>query len=98
MMRSRSRILLGLVCALALGTLVPASAGAQADPLIPTSVSPSSETEPPPGFEISLREARRIADRLPEVRRERQKDHSIRNESGIPLNLGDARRFQFLYY
>jgi Glycosyltransferase family 87 len=97
-MRTPSRILLYVLCTLALVALAPASAGAQSDPLVPASVTPPSETTPPPGFKVSLREARRIADRQPEVRNERAKDPHLERQGDIPLNLGGPRRYEFLYY
>jgi hypothetical protein len=97
-MRPPSRILLGLLCALALSVLVPASAGAQNAPLAPDSVAPPSNDKPPPGFGISLRQAIQIAGALPEIRKERAKDPSTRVQGSIPTNQGGPLRFQLLYF
>jgi Glycosyltransferase family 87 len=85
-----------LAATVALGAL-PTGAAAQRDPLVPTSVSPESLDEPPPGFRLTAREAMRIADRLPEVRRERRSQPGLRRRVEIPLYLGDARRFEVVY-
>ena len=91
-MRTPSRILAGLLVAMALCVVAPGSASAQNVPLSPPTVAPPSTDKPPPGFKISLVEAFRIAGRLPQVQRERAKDPTTRGQGSIPVHQGGVRR------
>src|SRR5918992_4988689 len=64
---SRPRIAAALLLWLVLAT-APADAPAQGDSLAPEALGPPSPDEPPPRLRLSPREAKRIADGLPEVR------------------------------
>ena len=87
-----------LLCGLLLALLAPGpAAAAQAQrmeaPLLPQSVRPPSQTEPPRGFSISANEARRIANRVPAVRREIAGQTRLRRFVLIPKYIpnGGAR-------
>jgi hypothetical protein len=86
-----------LAAALCCGAAVPEAALAQ-DSVVPQSVAPASPDRPPPGFRLSARQARRIADRVEAVRRERREHPRMRVSVLIPLYLGDARRFEVSYF
>jgi hypothetical protein len=68
---------------------VPAIATAQQDALIPQSLAPAFQDKPPPGYEISPRQARAIAERVPAVRQERAKHPELKPTVGIPAEAGD---------
>jgi hypothetical protein len=99
--RTRSAVKTGslgaLLAVVALCALAPAQAGAQADSLVPQAVTPESPTKPPPSFKLTAVEARRIADRHPEVREELAEHPRARRTVQIPLDGGDSRRFEVLY-
>ena len=90
-----------LLCGLLLALLAPGSATAATkmqDSLLPQSVRPPSQTTPPPGFSISARQARRVADRVPEVRRQSARHGPLRRRIGIPTYVPNDRiRFEVLY-
>jgi Glycosyltransferase family 87 len=88
---------LGLLLALVALGAAPTSASAQADSVVAQTVAPASMTEPPPGFRISAREARRISDAHPEVRSERAEHPSLERVVEIPLYRGPVRQFEVTY-
>lgn len=100
-MRFRS-LTLGLLAALAatlvLGATVPAGAIAQGDALVPMSAPPLDPDKPGPGFRLSANEARRIADRRPEVRAQRAAHPGMKARVDLPLYLGNVRRYEVLYF
>jgi hypothetical protein len=91
---------LPLVAALALAllTALPCAAHAQGDSLVPQSVAPPSQTEPPPGFGISARQARAIAAREPAVQRARAQHPDLAVTASIPTVGGDPSTFEVLFY
>jgi Glycosyltransferase family 87 len=74
----RRRPLIGALFVLAALLAPAAPAHAQQDALVPESVTPPSQTEPPQGFGISSRQAETIAGRMPEVSRQRAEFPSIK--------------------
>jgi hypothetical protein len=85
------RALLCAAVVLAALAALPPIAAAQQDALIPQSlVAPPSEVKPPPGFAISARQARAIAERLPAVRDERAAHPNLRPSVGIPGEASEA--------
>jgi hypothetical protein len=84
--------------AVALLTALPGAAHAQQDSLVPESVAPPSQTEPPPGFGISARQARAIAAREPAVRRARTEHRELAVTASIPTVGGDHGTFEVLFY
>jgi Glycosyltransferase family 87 len=84
--------------AIAILTALPCSANAQGDALVPESVAPPSQTEPPPGFGISARQARTIAAEEPAVRRARAEHPDLEASASIPTVGGDPSTFEVLYY
>jgi hypothetical protein len=100
-MRSRSptlALLAALAATLALGATMPAGAAAQGDSLVPLSAPPLNPGMPGPGFRLSAKAARRIADRLPRIQAERAEHPGMRARVDIPLYLGNVRRYEVLYY
>jgi hypothetical protein len=91
----RPCILSALVVAFMLALALPASATAQG--LSPESAPILSLDEPPPGYELSPREARRIADRHPDVQAERAEHGRLRAVLGLPLDMPEARAFTVTY-
>ena len=95
---ARRRWLLVAALALALLTTLPGAAHAQADSLVPESVAPPSQNEPPPGFGISARQARSIAARVPAVQRLRAERQEVKATVSIPTVTGDPSTFEVLFY
>ena len=89
-----------LVAALTLALLsaLPAAAHAQADSLVPESVAPPSQTEPPPGFGISARQARSIAAQEPAVQRAHAEHPELTATVSIPTFGGEPGTFEVLFY
>ena len=65
---------------------------------MPESVTPRSQTEPPPGFGISALQARSIAARQPAVHRARAEHPELEGTVSIPTFGGDAGTFEVLFY
>src|SRR5215212_3603690 len=83
------RALLGAALVSIVLAAVPAIATAQQDALIPQSLTPAFQDKPPPGYAISARQARAIAERVPAVRQERAKQPELKAVVGIPAEAGD---------
>jgi hypothetical protein len=84
-----------VLAALAAG---PADAHAQQDPLVPQSVAPASETQPPPGFRLSAAQARTIADALPAVQDAKAEHRGLERNVSIPTFGGDPSTFEIVYF
>jgi hypothetical protein len=95
---ARRRLPLVAALALALLTALPCAAHAQGDSLVPESVAPPSQIEPPPGFGISARQARAIAAREPAVQRARAQHPDLAVTASIPTVGGDPSTFEVLFY
>ena len=67
----------------------PAPAHAQQDALVPESVAPPSQTEPPPGFGISARQARAQAERVQAVGRARAEHPELKATVAIPTSADE---------
>jgi hypothetical protein len=89
-----------LAAALVLAALAagPADAHAQQDPLVPQSVAPASETQPPPGFRLSAAQARTIADALPAVQDAKAEHRGLERNVSIPTFGGDPSTFEIVYF
>ena len=83
---------------LALFAALPAAAHAQGDSLVPQSVAPPSQNEPPPGFGISARQARSIAAQDASVQRARAEHPGLEATVSIPTFGGDPGTFEVLFY
>ena len=86
---ARRRSLIGACLVIVALVAVPAPALAQQDALVPESVAPPSQTEPPPGFGISARQARSTAERVPEVRATRGEHPGLRPLVAIDTSAGE---------
>jgi hypothetical protein len=86
---ARRRSLIGACLVIVALVAVPAPALAQQDALVPESVAPPSQTEPPPGFGISARQARANAERVPEVREARAEHPGLRPLVAIDTSAGE---------
>jgi hypothetical protein len=86
---ARRRSLIGAGLVIVALVAVPAPALAQQDALVPESVAPPSQTEPPPGFGISARQARASAERVPEVREARAEHPGLRPLVAIDASAGE---------
>jgi hypothetical protein len=95
---ARRRWPLVAALALALLTALPAAAHAQADSLVPESVAPPSQNEPPPGFGVSARQARSIAEREPAVQSARAEHPDLEANVSIPTFGGDPSTFEVSFY
>jgi Glycosyltransferase family 87 len=90
-------VALALAClTLAACGLAP-SAAAQESPLVPGETYASSGEVRPPGFRLSAGDAVRLAERVPEVRRERSEGGGLDREIAIPGYTGDPHRWQVTY-
>jgi hypothetical protein len=96
--RALARGLLALLAAALCGGAALPEPALGHESVVPQSVAPASFDRPPPGFRLSAREARRIADGVEAVRRERREHPRMRASVLIPLYLGDARRFEVSYF
>ena len=83
------RAILGAALVFIVLAALPAIATAQQDALIPQSLAPAFQDKPPPGYAISARQARAIAERVPAVRRERAEHPGLKPVVGIPAEAGD---------
>jgi hypothetical protein len=96
--RPRTCLLIVWVVALLLALALPGTASAGGnDPLIPEGITPASETAPPRGLRLSARDATKVADRVPQVRRERAKHPDLTPDVSIPTYVGANRRWQVSY-
>ena len=86
---ARRRSLIGACLVIVALVALPAPALAQQDALVPESVAPPSQTEPPPGFGISARQARSTAERVPEVRATRGEHPGLRPLVAIDTSAGE---------
>jgi hypothetical protein len=86
---ARRRSLIGACLVIVALVALPAPALAQQDALVPESVAPPSQTEPPPGFGISARQARANAERVPEVREARAEHPGLRPLVAIDPSAGE---------
>jgi hypothetical protein len=73
-----------------------APAHAQQDALGPESVAPPSETQPPPGFAISARQARRVAGGVASVREARTRHPGLKPIVAIPTTA-DEPSFEVMF-
>jgi hypothetical protein len=73
-----------------------APAHAQQDALVPETVAPPSQTEPPPGFGISARQAQENAERLDAVRNQRAEHPSLRPVVVIDA-MANAPSFEVMF-
>ena len=87
--RAWRRSLIGACLVIVALVAVPAPALAQQDALVPESVAPPSQTEAPPGFGISARQARAIAERVPEVREARAEHPGLKPLVAIDASAGE---------
>jgi Glycosyltransferase family 87 len=83
------RPLVGVVLAIVPLLAPVAPAHAQRDALVPESVVPSSQTKPPPGFAVSVRQAEAAAERVAGVREERAEHPSLEPTVAIPTTAGE---------
>jgi hypothetical protein len=83
----RRRAWIGMAVAVVLLALGAAPAGAQGLPVL----VPKSLGDRPPGFTLTPREALRIAERQPDVARERRAHPSLRPRLVVPQYFGDKR-------
>ena len=83
------RSLIGACLVIVALVAVPAPAFAQQDAIVPESVAPPSQTEPPPGFGISARQARANAERVPEVREARAEHPGLKPLVAIDASAGE---------
>ena len=88
---ARRRSLIGACLVLVALVAAPAAAHAQQDSLVPESVAPPSQTEPPPGFGISARQAQAAAVRLPEVREAAAEHPGLRPLVAIDTSADEPR-------
>jgi len=86
---ARRRSLIGACLVIVVLVAVPAPALAQQDALVPESVAPPSQTEPPPGFGISARQARASAERVAEVREARAEHPGMKPLVAIDASAGE---------
>ena len=93
---ARRRSLIGACLVFVALVVTPAAAHAQQDTLVPESVAPPSQTEPPPGFGISARQAQAEAQRVPEVREARAEHPSLRPLAAID-STSDQPRFEVMF-
>ena len=90
------RPLTGVVLVL-VALLAPAGAAqAQQDALVPESIAPPSQTEPPPGFGISARQAVMVARQVPEVRREHA-EHPTLKPIAVIETMADEPTFDVMF-
>jgi Glycosyltransferase family 87 len=83
------RPLVGVVLAI-VALLAPVGpAHAQRDALVPESVAPPSQTNPPPGFAVSARQAEAAAERVAAVRKERAEHPSLKPTVAVPTTADD---------
>jgi hypothetical protein len=76
----------------------PDAALAQQDPLVPQSAAPASETQPPPGFRLSARQARAIADAVPAVQDAKAEHSRLESNVSVPTFGGDPSTFEVVYF
>jgi hypothetical protein len=76
----------------------PDAARAQQDPLVPQSVAPASETQPPPGFRVSANQARNIADTVAAVNDAKAEHRRLTGNVSIPTFGGDPSTFEVVYF
>src|SRR5262245_60773576 len=88
---ARRRSLIGACLVIVALVATPAAAYAQQDALVPESVAPPSQTEPPPGFGISPRQAQASAERVSQVQDERAEQPSLRPLAVIDTSATEPR-------
>lgn len=88
---SARRSLIGACLVIVALVATPAAAHAQQDALVPESVAPPSQTQPPPGFGISARQAQAIAGREPKVLEERAENPGLRPVVAIDTSASEPR-------
>lgn len=88
---ARRRSLIGACLVIVALVVAPASAHAQQDALVPESVAPPTQTEPPPGFGISARQAQASAERVSQVREARAEQPSLRPLAVIDTSATQPR-------
>jgi Glycosyltransferase family 87 len=76
----------------------PDAALAQQDPLVPQSAAPASETQPPPGFRLSAKQARAIADAVPAVQDAEAEHSRLKSSVSVPTFGGDPTTFEVVYF
>jgi hypothetical protein len=84
-----------VICLLAGVLAAPASAVADSASLTPRTLEPPTPGFVPPGFALSARDAGRVAERTPQVRRERARTPGLERTIGIPVYLD--RRYEVGY-
>ena len=85
---ARRRSFIGACLVIVALVAAPAQAHAQQDGLVPQSVAPPSQTEPPPGFAISARQAKQVAQQVPEVLEERAEHPGLKPVAAIDTMSG----------
>src|SRR5262245_977305 len=85
------RSLIGACLVIVALAATPAAASAQQDALVPESVAPPTQTEPPPGFGISARQAKVSATRVPEVRDARAEHPTLTPVVAIDTSANEPR-------
>jgi hypothetical protein len=90
------RPLIGVVLVLVALLAPVAGAQAQQDALVPESVTPPSQTKPPPGFGISARQAVMVARQVPEVRREAA-EHPTLKPIAVIETMADEPMFDVMF-
>ena len=93
---ARRRSFIGACLVIVALVATPAAAHAQQDALVPESVAPPSQTEPPPGFGVSARQAQAGALRVREVR-EASADHPGLKPLVAIDTSADEPRFEVMF-
>jgi hypothetical protein len=88
-MRLRAPVLVLFLLAALL--VAPPAALADSPWLVPRTIEPPTADTVPRGFELSARQAVRIAERTPQVRRERARSPRLLRSVGFPLYIRDER-------
>ena len=88
---ARRRSLIGACLVIVALVAMPAAAHAQQDALVPESVAPPSQTEPPPGYGISARQAQASAERVPDVREARGEHPGLTPLVAIDTSTSEPR-------
>ena len=93
---ARRRSLIGACLVIVALVALPAPALAQQDALVPESVAPPSQTEPPPGFGISARQAQASAEAVGAVREARAEHPGLTPLVAIDTSA-DEPRFEVMF-
>jgi hypothetical protein len=88
---ARRRSLIGACLVIVALVAAPSPAQAQQDALVPESVAPPSQTEAPPGFGVSARQAQASAEHVEEVKEERLEHPGLRPLVAIDTSANEPR-------